>query len=67
MFAQYRTDQTVFEQRVYNIRFEDPPEGVVDFSVPGGFATHITCWSISTPTREAVQQTYRPGQDLCVR
>jgi hypothetical protein len=65
LFAQYKTDHTVFEQRVHNIRFAEPDPEIVNLSVPGGFRTHITCSSITEPEREAPRQTYEPGKDLC--
>lgn len=65
LFAQYKTDHTVFEQRVHNIRFAEPDPGQVDFGVPSGFQTHITCWSPTDPDHEAPRQTYEPGRDLC--
>lgn len=65
LFAQYKTDHTVFEQRLHNIRFTEPDPEIVNLSVPGGFRTHITCSSLTDPEREAPRQTYEPGQDLC--
>jgi len=65
LFAQYKTDHTVFEQRVHNIRFSEPNPEQVDFGVPSGYRTHITCWSPTDPEHEAPGQTYEPGRDLC--
>ncbi len=65
LFAQYKTDHTVFEQRVHNIRFVEPDREQVDFGVPNGFQTRITCWSPADPEHEAPRQTYEPGRDLC--
>ncbi len=65
LFAQYKTDHTVFEQHVHNIQFAEPDPGIFSLSVPSGFRTHITCSSISDPDWEAPRQTYEPGRDLC--
>jgi hypothetical protein len=65
LFAQYKTDHTVFEQRIHNIRFTEPDPEIVNFSVPAGFRTHITCSSISKPEWEAPRQTYELGRDSC--
>lgn len=65
LFAQYKTDHTVFEQRIHNIRFEEPDPQTVNFSVPAGFRTHITCYSISKGEWEAPGQTFEPGRDAC--
>ena len=65
LFAQYKTDHTVFEQHVHNIQFAEPDPGIFNLSVPSGFRTHITCSSISDPDWEAPRQTYEPGRDLC--
>jgi hypothetical protein len=65
LFAQYKTDHTIFEQRVHNIRFAEPDPQIVDFSVPSGFRTHITCSFLSVPEREAPRQIYEPGLDVC--
>lgn len=65
LLAQYKTDHTVFEQRIHNIRFTEPDPEIVRFSVPSGFSTHIMCSSISKPEWEAPRQTYEPGRDLC--
>jgi hypothetical protein len=65
LFARYKTGQTVFEQRVHNIRFAEPDPKIVSFSVPTDFHTHITCSSISAPEWEAPRQTYAAGKDLC--
>jgi hypothetical protein len=65
LFAQYKTDHTVFEQRVHNIRFAEPDPEIVNLSVPSGFRTHITCSSISGPEWEAPRQTYEPSRASC--
>ncbi len=65
LFARYKTDHTVFEQRIHNIRFAEPDPGIVGFSVPTGFRTHITCSSTTDVDREAPRQIYEPGRDLC--
>ncbi len=65
LFARYKTEHTVFEQRVHNIRFTEPAPEIVALSVPAGFETHIMCSSISGPEREPPRQTYEPGKDLC--
>jgi hypothetical protein len=65
LFAQYKTDHTVFEQRVHNIRFTEPDPEIVTVSVPRGFRTHIKCSSISDPDWEAPRQTYEPGRGSC--
>jgi hypothetical protein len=65
LFAQYKTDRTVFEQRVHNIRLAEPDPEIVNVSVPSGFRTHITCSSISGPDWEAPRQTYEPGRGSC--
>jgi hypothetical protein len=65
LFAQYKTDHTVFEQRVHNIRFAEPDPEIVSFTVPSGFRTHTTCSSTADADREAPRQTYEPGRDLC--
>ncbi len=65
LFAQYKTDHTVFEQRVHNIRFAEPDPEIVSVRVPGGFRTHVTCSSTSEPDWEAPNQTYEFGRDSC--
>ena len=65
LFAQYKTDRTVFEQRVHNIRFAEPGPEIVNFTVPSGFGTHITCWSPTDPESKAPRQTYTPGRSSC--
>jgi hypothetical protein len=65
LFARYKTDHTVFEQRIHNIRFVEPDAEIINLSVPGGFRTHITCSSISRPEWDAPRQTYEPGRELC--
>jgi hypothetical protein len=65
LFAQYKTDHTVFEQSVHNIRFMEPDPAIVNFNVPSSFSTHITCSSLSQPEWEAPRQTYEPGRDSC--
>jgi hypothetical protein len=65
LFARYKTDRTIFEQRVHNIRFVEPDPEIVTLGVPGGFRTHITCSSISRPEWDAPRQIYEPGRELC--
>jgi hypothetical protein len=65
LFVRYKTDHTVFEERIHNIRFAEPDPGIVSLDVPTGFLTHITCSSVSAPEREAPRQTYGQGRDLC--
>ncbi len=65
LFARYKTDLTVFEQRLHNIHFAEPDPEIVNFSVPNGFGTHITCWSPTDPVSKAPRQTYTPGRSSC--
>jgi len=65
LFAQYKTDHTVFEQRVHNIRFAEPDPEAVRISVPSDFRTHITCTSSTRPDWDAPRQTYEPGRGAC--
>jgi hypothetical protein len=65
VFARYKTDHTVFEQHVQNIRFEEPSAALFDFSVPAGFRTRITCSPIDGPERDAPRQSYEPGRSSC--
>jgi hypothetical protein len=65
LFARYKTDHTVFEQRIHNIRFVEPDPEIIQLGVPSDFATHITCSSVSGAEREAPRQTYEQGRDLC--
>lgn len=44
LYAKYTTDTTVFEQRVHNLRFVEPPTGTVELRVPEGFHKFETCW-----------------------
>jgi hypothetical protein len=62
LYARYKTDTTVFEQRVHNIRFAEPD---ASFAMPAGFHTHITCSSMSDVDRDAPAQTYEAGRELC--
>jgi hypothetical protein len=65
LFARYKTDHTVFEQRIHNIRFVEPEPEIVKLSVPGGFRTHIMCSSNSGPEWEPPRQIFEPGRELC--
>ncbi len=65
LFVQYRTDQTVFEQRGHHIRFTEPAPEMVNLSIPSGFRTHITCSSTSRADWEAPNQTYESGRGSC--
>jgi hypothetical protein len=65
LYARYKTDTTVFEQRVHNIRFAESEPQIVNLSVPSGFRTHVTCWSASDAGRDAPLQTYEPRRELC--
>ncbi len=65
LFVRYKTDTTVFEQRVHNIRFVEPDPKTVDFTVPTGFPAHIACWSVTEPAHDAPVQAYAPSKELC--
>ena len=65
LFARYKTDHSVFEQRLRNIRFVEPDPEIVNLSVPGGFRTRIMCSDLNHAERDAPRQTYEPRRDLC--
>lgn len=62
LFAQYKTDRTVFEQRIHDIRFVEPDSKLLE--LPRYYRTHITCW-LSAGGIEAPIQTYEPGRSFC--
>jgi hypothetical protein len=65
LYARYKTDTTVFEQKIHNIHFAELDAAAISFAIPSEFHTHITCWSVSDAEREAPVQTYEPGRELC--